>query len=260
MNWQQLIEWKNGILRIINDLIAFPEQAQSISENALTFANEHFGSEMLTQKLLHFYNSNNSTTSTRTITKTAGDFQTVIAKYDSSGNARHAFSPVRQADSSTGTISNLCTAIKFGNNSVYVGLEIDRSYPLYHNASNSIDSSNGSVTSPGTVYTPNASILSSNVLLVYTPNFQLKTWFPVVTHSRFFDIQLDISNSILICGRLNGSSSHTIYDNTYWTNVAISSSWLNHSTDLDGFVMKYDASGAFQWVLLVNNSSTRICI
>ena len=45
-------------LRIINDLIAFPEQAQSISENALTFANEHFGSEMLTQKLLHFYNSN----------------------------------------------------------------------------------------------------------------------------------------------------------------------------------------------------------
>lgn len=45
-------------LRIINDLIAFPELAQSISENALTFAKEHFRSDMLTQKLLHFYNSN----------------------------------------------------------------------------------------------------------------------------------------------------------------------------------------------------------
>ena len=45
-------------LRIINDLIAFPQQAQSISENAITFANELFGSESLTQKLLHFYKSN----------------------------------------------------------------------------------------------------------------------------------------------------------------------------------------------------------
>lgn len=45
-------------LRIIKDLIAFPQLAQTISENALTFANEHFRSEYLTQKLLHFYNSN----------------------------------------------------------------------------------------------------------------------------------------------------------------------------------------------------------
>ena len=45
-------------LRIIKDLIAFPQLAQTISENALTFANEHFRSEILSQKLLHFYKSN----------------------------------------------------------------------------------------------------------------------------------------------------------------------------------------------------------
>lgn len=45
-------------LRIIKDLIAFPLLAQTISENALTFANEHFRSEILSQKLLHFYKSN----------------------------------------------------------------------------------------------------------------------------------------------------------------------------------------------------------
>jgi glycosyltransferase involved in cell wall biosynthesis len=45
-------------LRIIKDLIAFPQLAQTISENALTFANEHFRSEVLSQKLLHFYKSN----------------------------------------------------------------------------------------------------------------------------------------------------------------------------------------------------------
>ena len=45
-------------LRIIKDLIAFPQLAQTISENALTFANEHFRSEPLSQKLLHFYKSN----------------------------------------------------------------------------------------------------------------------------------------------------------------------------------------------------------
>lgn len=45
-------------LRIIKDLIAFPQLARTISENALTFANEHFRSEPLSQKLLHFYKSN----------------------------------------------------------------------------------------------------------------------------------------------------------------------------------------------------------
>ena len=45
-------------LRIINEIIAFPQLAQTISENALTFANEHFRSEPLSQKLLHFYTSN----------------------------------------------------------------------------------------------------------------------------------------------------------------------------------------------------------
>ena len=45
-------------LRIIKEMIAFPQLAQTISENALTFANEHFRSETLTQKLLHFYKSN----------------------------------------------------------------------------------------------------------------------------------------------------------------------------------------------------------
>jgi glycosyltransferase involved in cell wall biosynthesis len=45
-------------LRIIKEIIAFPQLAQTISENALTFANEHFRSETLTQKLLHFYKSN----------------------------------------------------------------------------------------------------------------------------------------------------------------------------------------------------------
>jgi glycosyltransferase involved in cell wall biosynthesis len=45
-------------LRIIKEIIAFPQLAQTISENALTFANEHFRSESLSQKLLHFYKSN----------------------------------------------------------------------------------------------------------------------------------------------------------------------------------------------------------
>ena len=45
-------------LRIIKEIIAFPQLAQTISENALTFANEHFRSEPLSQKLLHFYKSN----------------------------------------------------------------------------------------------------------------------------------------------------------------------------------------------------------
>ena len=45
-------------LRIINEIIAFPQLAQTISENALTFANEHFRSEPLSQKLRHFYPSN----------------------------------------------------------------------------------------------------------------------------------------------------------------------------------------------------------
>jgi glycosyltransferase involved in cell wall biosynthesis len=45
-------------LRIIKEIIAFPQLAQTISENAITFANEYFRSEPLSQKLLHFYTSN----------------------------------------------------------------------------------------------------------------------------------------------------------------------------------------------------------
>ena len=47
-------------LRILLELIASPDRAQRISENALTFANEHFRNEVLTSQLLHFYQTRSS--------------------------------------------------------------------------------------------------------------------------------------------------------------------------------------------------------
>ena len=47
-------------LRHLKELIASPELAKRISENALTFANEHFRSDVLTQRLIRFYESSSS--------------------------------------------------------------------------------------------------------------------------------------------------------------------------------------------------------
>ncbi len=55
-----IVHKPTDFLRHLQELIASPERAIRISENAITFANEHFRSEVLTKQLLQFYEKSSS--------------------------------------------------------------------------------------------------------------------------------------------------------------------------------------------------------